>query len=313
MRHAPISVVSLAIVTLGTSALIACNSPRGAEPVPSEDVVFQVGSSVTRLSELQRRIDRLPAAVRDRYATADDRRAYVERAFTDEVLAEEARRLGYDKDPDVELATKRAMVLKLLRDRLGDRPADGEITSAAVEAYYREHRDRFVHPEETRVTDIVVSSKAQASALRTAALAAPAERAAEAFRALATEHSTAPDVKITGGDRTFVAGQIDAPAALVDAARGLHEVGEISRVIAAADGYHVLRLRQRTPGVSRSLDEVRDRIVTALTEASRDAKVRALTESVAKRLSVRRFDDRAARLEFAKASAPAAASAPPPS
>lgn len=286
--------------------------PAAAQEGPAQpaSVVLRVGDEVLRLEDIQAQIDRLPPGVRARHASPEERRAFLDRLIKNEILAHEARRLGYDRDPEIASGQKKAMVLKLLRERLGDAPPPGEITELAIEKYYREHADQFDHPGEVRLTQIVVRDRERALSLHREAteLAASARQSAagdadaadrRAFRDLVLRHSEEDGAKEHGGDLNIVVGRPnDQPEPLVDAALTLAAAGDLSPVIETERGFHILKLRQRVPAVTRSLQESKAHIERLLTDQSRDRRVDELVAALSTGLHVEIVHENLARVRF---------------
>ncbi len=129
--------VALGVVTIG------CHR-GGPAKIGAEDVLMRAAGQPVMLSEIQQELDLMPAPVRQRYETsAEDRRELFNRIVNNEILTAEAVRLGYDKAPDVVRATKQALVLKLVRERLGTAPSAGAVSPAAIQAYYSTHAQDF--------------------------------------------------------------------------------------------------------------------------------------------------------------------------
>jgi parvulin-like peptidyl-prolyl isomerase len=275
---------------------------------------MRIGSEEVTLAELQAQIDLLPPMVRSRYRDSpNDRQELLTRMVDNEIFAHEAKRLGYEHDPEVARATKKAMAMKFLRDRLGDGPTPAELNDVTIGAYYEAHIERFAHPSEIRLTEIIVKSREKAvdvvrEARRVAARArksvrgdaqAAADEDARAFAALVQQYSEDADSRQRRGDLTLRDDQKDSrQKPLLDAALGLREVGDISEPIETTDGFHVVKLKQRVPAGRRPLAEVRPRIVRAIADEGRDRKVAELLERIRHDVKVDVSDPALERLRF---------------
>jgi parvulin-like peptidyl-prolyl isomerase len=217
---------------------------------------------------------------------------------------------------------QRAMILKVLTERIGSEPEPGEITEAAIAQYYREHPHEFGRPEEVRVTQVVVNDKERALAVlaeahevqaRTTVDADVAAADLQAFRRLVFQYSEDPESRQHGGDLTLTRepGQ-PLPQALINAGFQLRTVGELSPVVATDSGFHIVKLRQRIAARHRSLDDVRPRVMRRVAEQMRNRKVEELVATLTQVLDVQVFEDRLAQLRFGapelawRATAPAA-------
>jgi peptidyl-prolyl cis-trans isomerase C len=287
------------VILAAAAAIVWSSASSGPKKQPDAgDVLVRVGDDVLRRADAQAEVDRMPPAARARYASPEERRAFFDRMVKNEILAAEARRLGYDRDPEVVLATKKAMVQKLLKERIRAEPAPSEVTEAAIARYYQEHAREFVHPEEVRVTEVVSRTREEAlDVLR------EAEKADDltAFRALVFARSADEASKARGGDLTIVGRPGDVPGPVVDAALALDRVGALSPVIETPKGFHVLKLRQRVPASRRSLEESRARIARLLADDGRDRKVDELVGELRRSVKVEVFEERFAGVRLGEA------------
>jgi len=236
---------------------------RDAAESARAPVVFKVGATDIRLDEAQAQLQQLPAqALSACRASPEQTRACVERLVDSEALAQEARRLGYDRHPNVVAAEKRAMV----RNMLSDRSNGVTPTEAEIERHYQEHQADFSHPELARVVEIIVGSREKARAVWKGARG----KSLEEFRDLVTEYSESPTARDTGGNLSLVMGNADDPLRpLVVAAFALKNPGDLAPVVELPDGFHVVMLRERAaPGV-RPLAEARSKIVRILRDQKR--------------------------------------------
>lgn len=144
-----------------------------------------------------------------------------------------------------------------------------EVTDEEVEKFYQENPLMFRRPEQVRARHILMKveqgadektkedAKARAEAARKRALDG------EDFAKLATELSEGPSAP-NGGDLGFFAADRMVPA-FAEAAFAL-EPGAISEVVETQFGYHVIKVEEKRPASTQSLDEVREQLHNALVE-----------------------------------------------
>jgi peptidyl-prolyl cis-trans isomerase C len=244
------------------------------------------------VSELQDQINRQHPYVRARYSSMERKREFLENFVRVEVLAEEARKRGYDRDPDVLRVMKQQMINALVAKEYDSKWKPEEIPDAEVERYYQEHAAEFNQPEAVRVSQIFTTDRAKAVRAAAAAKAAPPGDAA-AFRALVTAYSEDEDSKPRGGDLTFFDRNTGMyPKPLVEAAFALKEVDDVSDPVQSPKGYHVLKLTQRRPGFSRPLSEVKAQIRMRLHNERRAKKMEELVAEMRQRLKVEVYEDK---------------------
>jgi peptidyl-prolyl cis-trans isomerase C len=298
------------LVLAAVSALVAaCNQSARKGSPNSEDVLVRVGSEVVLVGDVEAQLARTPPPARARYAMPEERQGFFDKLVQNEILAAEARKLGYDRDPEILMATKKAMVLKLVRERIGEGPKPGEVTGAAMEQYYRQHLSEFQHPEEVHVAEIFVKTKERAlEVMREAAKSDLASHKTEGgpigleettFKKLFATYSEAGESKSRDSELVFVVGaKNEYPEALTTAAFAIPRVGDLSPPTETPDGFHILQLRQRVPAVHKTMDEAKVRIMRALSDEGRDRKLEELVREIAKSISVEVFKERFAQVRF---------------
>lgn len=261
-------------------ALGGCQKAAAKSDAPSSDpspVLAKIGSRVLTVAAAQAEADRLPLEQRVNVATAPAQEDFVRKLVDQEILAAEAEKLGYDRAPEVLAAAKRAMVTKLLKERVGVRPQVGEVTIADARKYYDEHPREFGPPEKVRVAVVMVKDPARARAIRT-----EAEHAGpEAFHTLVkkyTEEPGARDVTISIGLNTS-----GYPSAVNDAAAALKNPGDVSPVIEADGAAYILQLQERTPASTLPFERVQDHALRSASTALRDRKMQELVADLEKR------------------------------
>ena len=134
------------------------------------------------------------------------------------------------------------------------------VTPEEVEAYYNENPQMFQQPEQIHARHILIKTDADATDVTKAAAQAKAVAArkralaGEDFATLAIELSEGPSAP-QGGDLGFF-GRQQMVAPFADAAFAL-EVGQVSEVVETQFGYHVIKVEEKRPASTMSLEQVR--------------------------------------------------------
>jgi len=290
---------ALILVAAGMLPATGCHKPSPIEP-PAGQILLRIGERVVTSAELEAEIQRMTPEARALYATPEARLGYVKQIIEQEILLEAAEARGYRNDPAVVEATKRAMVLKLLRERIGTGPAPGETTEAALRQYYEEHAPEFGPPAITRVQAVLLPDRTRALALRTEIERAATGRAAAerlaTFERLAQQSSPGAGRRdLDVSERYEPAGQ---PKALFDAAWALTDTGQLSPVLETPDGFYLLQLKQRTPRSTKPFDQVKSHILRTLSDQARDRRVQALVAELRKDLVAQVFSDNFSSVQF---------------
>lgn len=271
---------SVAAFLLSASILSACGSqPRpAATPAPKvsdEGVLAVVGSQAITVEDFNSKMSEQAPFIRSRYQNLEKKQEFLDNLVRMELLAQEAERRGYDKDPDVRQAMKKMMVQKLMREAYED--IEQAVTEEEIASFYQEHINDYVKPERVRLSHIyfnVPKADAQRSKVRAEAVKLAAEiRAQEAgtnksaFADTAKERSDDQISKRAGGDLSFRTEQELTDLfglEVAKAAFALQAINEISQVVETDRGLHVLKLTGRQAPMNRSLEDARKQIESRL-------------------------------------------------
>jgi foldase protein PrsA len=131
-----------------------------------------------------------------------------------------------------------------------------QITDAEIDAYYRDHADRYRRGPQVKARMILTATKENAEALRQAL------EAGGDFAGLAKPLSNDPATAPKGGDMGWFERQ-DYAAVISDMAFRL-KPGELSPVFQGPDGWYLIKVEDTRPAGERPLAEVRDEIVSAI-------------------------------------------------
>jgi peptidyl-prolyl cis-trans isomerase C len=293
MRTAHRHSAGIFLAVAGAAALGACNRSSRAKTAQDNgdlsQVVAKVDDTVITVGEVQERINKQSPFIRARYTTVDKKKEFLDNLIRFEVMAHEAQRRGYDKDPEVVRVAKQQMISKFLQKDFESKLKVEDVPDADVEKYYREHPEEFNKKDEVRVSEILVKDKAKADKAYAEAKALPKNATTPApamggtsektFRDLVTKYSEDEDSKQRGGDLTFFDRDSTVyPRPVVEAAFKLGEVGDVSAPVKTDKGWVVLKLTQKRPGFNRPLAEVKRQIQQRL---FRDTRTKALDNFVA--------------------------------
>jgi peptidyl-prolyl cis-trans isomerase C len=279
-------VFCLGAVALVALALPACkkNKQKGrGESVDPSQVVATVDGTPITVGDVQERINKQSPFVRARYTTNDKKKEFLDSLIRFEVMANEAEKRGYDKDPEVMRVMKQQMISKFLQKDFESKLKVEDVPDAQVEKYYKEHPAEFNQKDEVRVGEIVTKDKAKADKAYAEAKALPKAAAAvgdqKGFKDVVTKYSEDDEGKQRSGDLGFIDKESTRqPKAVVEAAFKLAEVGDVAAPIKTDRGWVVIRLTQKRPGFNRPLTEVKRQIQQRL---FRDMRTKAMDDFVA--------------------------------
>lgn len=221
----------------------------------------QVDDVTITVGELQERLNRQSPYIRARYTSLEQKKEFLDSLVRFEVLAKEAERRGFDKDPEVIRTMKQVMIQKLMKDEFEVRVTPESITDAEIKTYYDANLAEFVKPEEVRASAIVVKSRAQGE--RVAAEAAgDAGKTNKGFRDLVAKYTSHEETKLRGGDlRYMTADSKEWPAPVVAGVFALINTGDVSGAIDAGDGtWWILKQTGRRKAMTRTLADATQQI-----------------------------------------------------
>ena len=146
--------------------------------------------------------------MRARYTTNEKKKEFLDSLIRFEVMANEAERRGYDKDPEVLRVMKQQMISKFLQKDFESKLKVEDVPDADVEKYYKEHPAEFNQKDEVRVSEVVVKEKGKADKAYAEARALPKGAApvapdAKQFKDIVTKYAEDDEAKQRGGDLGF--------------------------------------------------------------------------------------------------------------
>jgi peptidyl-prolyl cis-trans isomerase C len=279
---------ALLIASLG---LLGCKG-GASETKPALDTsnaVVRVDDTIIDTTAVEHHLGRLPAPVRARYASAEGKKELVDNLVRFELLANEARRQGIDRRPEVQRLVKQQMINLLLEQGAGS--ATTEPSDEAAEKYYRDNPALFQRGEQVRVAHIRVQDPATAQKV---AIAARRVRPnSDGFDKLVKQYSDDGATKDRKGDLGFLErGSADHSPTLVAAAFALPEAGATTDPVETDKGFHILRLTEKKPAAPAPFADVKAEVKARLAQQARDKQVTQLIEQLRGKAKIEVFDQR---------------------
>ena len=238
----------------------------------SGPVVASVGGETITADELKQRLNETSPFLRARYNTLERKKEFLDNMIKNELLAQEAQRLGLSNSPAVREQVKRAMIQELIHKQLDEKLTGSDIGEADLQKYYEAHKDDYVKPERARVFHIFLPAadgRARAEANRKAATllkdidAREKKGEANAFQTVAQKESKDALSAPMGGDLRFLskdelAKAYNAP--LADAAFALKNPGDKAGPVETPAGVELVKLQVKTVALNRSFEESKESI-----------------------------------------------------
>jgi len=235
--------------------LPACEK-RGSKELGSKELV-RINDVSVSIEEFRQITEKQPLEGKMRLLDEKGMRDFLENyVIAREVLYQEARKKGMDRDRDIQAKVedfKRAVLIEALFEE-ALRGKD-EVTEEEIQKYYKENQTLFEEPQEIKIRHIVVNSEP----LLKEVLAKLSS--GESFEKLASTYNI-DRTRQDGGNLGYLRrGQL-APsfAQFEEAAFSLRKRGEVSEVVRSPYGYHIIRLEDMRGTALRPFDKVKERI-----------------------------------------------------
>ena len=266
------------LLALASALAIAAGCRKSPAGKPSDDQeVARVGDHRITVAEYRAKMDEQAPVIRARYNTLEKKKEFVDNLVRFELLNQEARKQGLDKDPAVRAILDKVLVQELIRRQMEAASKATDIPEADLKAYYQSHIDEFVRPERVRLGVIVLATsktdsqaaKVRSDAAKVVADLRKAQPAASAgmFADAARNRSSDAATQAMGGDTGFktrdeLAKQYGQPVA--DATQALKAVGDLAGPVETERGLVIVRLAARQLGFDQPFDSVKPRIASRL-------------------------------------------------
>ena len=250
----------------------------------SKLIVATIGERVITLGELERQLEEQPVYVRVRYNTLEKKKEFLDNVIRFELLAQEAIKRGYDKDPEVVFAMKQQMIKMLMAKDMESLVSMQDISEEDVARFYEENKQIYFKPEASRISAIVLNSKKKADTvlakLKSDFEAEPRKRR-QLFTSAVDQYTTDPMGRAKRGDLGFFTAEGKDPDTLKmlenppakevrEAAFKLEKINALSPVVSVGEQHHIVLLTNRRPEVSKSLSEVKRQIRNKLFRDEKD-------------------------------------------
>ncbi|QMV75371.1 peptidylprolyl isomerase [Comamonas piscis] len=271
------------LTSLGVVTVLATSSV--AVMAQATDPVLIEGHGVAvRESDILSDATRLPPEMRASFLARKDSVAQMADAiYIRRVLAQRAKEAQLDKQPET-AAAERIASDKVLSDAYWakidkDRAPDMKLVDAQVKAAYQVNKDKYQAPEQAHVAHILIANKDEAKAKEQIEKLRQEAASGADFAKLAKDNSSDSNSALKGGDLGPIPRGQTAPE-FEAAAFALNKPGELSPVIKTQFGYHIIKLIEKKPARTMSLEEVKPQLEKQfLQEASQKAR-RAEVENI---------------------------------
>jgi peptidyl-prolyl cis-trans isomerase C len=278
-----LSAVAPFLKSLSALFLLVLLSGCGDKPDSAGQPLAMINGKAITISEFDLRWSQMPEFARKKYAGAEGRKKFLDELIDREVLLQEAKKRGIDRDralmERLERFKERSILDVLVREEVDSRVA---VSPEDMKAYYDAHPDNFAAGEQFRASHILVTNKTEAEQLK--------KRLAqgEDFATLARKASVDALTKTKGGDL----GILKKGQAVPEFERVLVALkpGEVSDPIATQFGYHLIKLVDRMSGPALSYEAAKDQVKEQVMIEKKQQRFKELVASLRTQAKVRVSD-----------------------
>jgi hypothetical protein len=314
------AIVAAAALSLAFS--VGCNDkavsegkkpPAGLTRQQAALVLAKVGDNTITVGDLAAALERFGEIDRLRYQTPQKRKELLQELIDAELLAQEAKQRGIDKEPFVQDSIR-----QLLRDAMLLKARDGmrtlaDIPAAEVTAYYEAHKNDYEDPERRRVSAIILGAPETVAEVLPKAL--KIGDSAQQWGELYFEHSLdapkkrgpqapadlAGDLGLVGPVGHPKGGNPRVPEAVQKVAFAMAKAGEIhGEPVKVGDKLYIVRLVSINAGHTRSIGEVDRSIRAAILQQEVRDREQKLEAELRKKFPVRVDDAALSAIDVSK-------------
>ncbi len=237
-------------------------------PEQQSKVLAKVGDKTITLGDFVASLENMDQFDRLRYQSTERRKELLTEMITVELLAQEARAKGYDKDPSAEQEVRSILRDAMLAQARKNAPTPNDISDGDARAYFDAHKSEYRDPERRRLSCIVLKDEAAAKAVITTATASSKGLSAAEWGELVRSKSTDTQAKANvpvdlAGDMGIVSPPGDTrgentrvPEPVRVAVYEIEKAGDVlPRPIPVKGTFYVVRLTQKMEPHERPFEE----------------------------------------------------------
>ena len=254
--------VVLSLATMATADELVTYAPLGESTAP----LARQGDVVLTQAEIDAAFSKIPPELRLTFIRDGNRvEALVRNLLTTKILAEEARKAGYDQDKLQALRMQMALESELAKDWLTKVVSEAPEVDYKAMAYenYLLNPDAWKTPDTIDVSHILISSDGRSTKAASEIAVDLWEQLQDdpsQFDSMVMEFSEDPS-KSTNQGRFPNVKREEMVKAFEEAAFALQTPGEISPPVETDYGFHIIRLNAKNPGVVPSFEAVEEQAI----------------------------------------------------
>lgn len=265
-------------IVLGAAIQAGCERDSVAERTgqggasPIADVVAHVGGRAIGLSEVEALME----------AEDLDAKSALQQRVDQELLAQEAERLGFAVERDGERMVERLMVRTMLHD-LEKENTPESITKEELSEDYALYIDKFRIPERRRSWHVLVKASGKAAESLAKSILRELRQAKDpraVFDRYADGSSEGTELEVTAEDLPAITKSAAFEKPYKDALFDAKSEGPLDEVVETSHGWHAVVVAEIVPAEQRSIEDVEDESRDRLSQAKRALKLVRIVQAL---------------------------------
>ncbi len=255
------------LVLLSLAATVTAAEPETFAPLGESNAPLAMqGDVVLTQAEIDAAFSKIPPELRLTFIRDGNRvEALVRNLLTTKILAEEARKAGYDKDKLQAIRLQMAAESELAKDWITKVISEVPEVDYKAMAYenYLLNPDQWKTPDTIDVSHILISSEGRSTKAASEIAMDLWEQLQEdpsLFDSMVMEFSEDPSKSANNGRFPNVKRE-EMVKPFEEVAFALETPGQISTPVETDYGFHIIRLNEKTPGMVPSFESIEDQAV----------------------------------------------------
>ena len=228
--------------------------------LPPETILASFGEDTITLGEFNQLWKEVP----EEYKLQLDKSMVLDQMISEKLLIQEAKEKKFEEDEkiaeQIKKTTEQILVQALIQREILDKI---KVNDEEVLEYYEQNKDSFTEKEQVHLYNILLETEEDAQNVLEQL------KAGGDFSEITKTKSTGPSAA-QGGDMGFISKGSTIPE--IDEAVFALKVGELTDIIKSDYGFHILKVTEKKPESTKTLEEAKEDIMqTLLPEKQKEA------------------------------------------
>lgn len=273
------TVVTILAAALTVTPIVGCKgkteTATSAAPAKKEgQVLAEVNGDTITTGDFKQELDNLPPYLKPMADTPEGKKELLDTMVVRELILQQAKKDGLDKSPEVaaklEELKKRVVVEAFLKKKVEEQ---SKVTDEEMKKFYEENKEKFKTGDQVKASHILMKDEKEAQSVLKEL------KGGASFEELAQKHSI-DSAAAKGGELGWFSKGSMVPE-FEKVVFSLKE-GETSGIVKTKFGYHIIKLTGKRPAGTRSFDETKEQIKTALLPGKQQEVFQKLKDDIKK-------------------------------